>query len=79
MTIKNFDDFKSLIEMLANETVDANIHYKLYKNLIDSIEVYEREYNQTRAFWSLTFQAHLDAAIFHLCKVYDQNKDSLSL
>lgn len=79
ITIKSLEELKSLIDALTNEAVDANIHYRLYKDLKDSVKTYEREYNQTQTFWSLTFQAHLEAAIFHLCKVYDQNDGSLNL
>jgi hypothetical protein len=81
MEIKIVDsaEFQSLLEALASELVDANIHFKLYADLTGAISEYQEEYNQSTAFWSLTFQSHLDAAVFRLCKTYDQHTKTLNL
>ena len=81
MEIKILDsaEFQSLLDALASELVEANIHFKLYADLTGAISEYQEEYNQSTAFWSLTFQAHLDAAVFRLCKIYDQHTNTLNL
>jgi hypothetical protein len=81
MEIKIIDsaEFQSLLEALASELVDANIHFKLYADLTEAISEYQEEYNQSTAFWSLTFQSHLDASVFRLCKIYDQHTKTLNL
>ena len=70
---------QSLLDNLARELVDANIHWKLRQDLSAQIEPYAKELNQSTAFWSLTFQAHMDAAIFRLIRIYDGNSKALSL
>ncbi len=73
------EEFQRLLASLAQELVDANIHWRLLSDLKNNIEVFSTEYNQSVAFWSLTFQAHLDATIFRLIRIYDGNSASLSL
>ena len=76
---KSEDEFENLLHSLVSEIVDANIHWRLHSDLIDQIEKYEKEFNQSPAFWSFTFQAHLDATIFRLIRIFDSHNSSLSL
>lgn len=76
---KTDEEFQRLLASLAQELVDANIHWRLLSDLRKNIEVFSTEYNQSVAFWTLTFQAHLDATIFRLIRVYDDHSSSLSL
>jgi len=74
------DDFKRLLDALASDLLEANHHYRLYHNLQKSLEEYEREINTYIGFWSLTFNAHREACILHLCRAYDNHgNDTLSL
>ena len=34
--------------------------------------------NQSWTFWDRTLNAHLDAAVFRLCKIFDQDKTNRS-
>jgi hypothetical protein len=77
--IENGAEFQKLLDQLADELQQANIHLKLYGDLIDAREEYSVEFAQANAFWALTVQSHLDAAIFRLCKIYDQHSRSLNL
>jgi hypothetical protein len=70
--IRNSEEFHRLLFALVNELVDAQIHFKLYQDLTVAKAEYAREFNQSWTFWSLTFQAHLDAVLVRLCKAYDQ-------
>ena len=79
ISIESDEQFKHLLGSLAQELVDANIHWKLRKDLEDQIRPFSDEFNQTATFWSLTFQAQLDAAIFRLVRIYDGNTHALSL
>jgi len=72
-------EFERLLARLAREVVDAAIHWRLYGDLTKAIEIFSIEYNQSPTFWTLTFQAHLDATIFRLIRIYDGNSESLSL
>lgn len=73
------DDFASLTAALANDLVNAIHHFDLHCRLDAEIPKYSTEFNQTRAFWSLTIKANLDTCIYRLCRVYDGNKDALHL
>ena len=77
--ISNSKQFQSLLEALASELVEANIHYKLHRGLADSIPDYLTELNQSPTFWSLTLKSHLDVSMYRLCKIYDQHSKSLNL
>lgn len=79
LVIKSSEEFENLLDALLDELVNANIFFKLYTDLTNSVAEYEREFNQSQAFWTLTFQAHLDACLFRLCRVYDKTAHSLSL
>jgi hypothetical protein len=79
IAIQNPEQFRRLLVALANEIVDANIYWKLHKDLQIAAATFQTEVNQAPAFWSLTLQAHLDAAVFRLCKIYDQHRDGLNL
>jgi hypothetical protein len=73
------EEFKLVLAALANELVDANIHFKLRTDLIKAHDEFAGVFRQTPGFWSLTLQALLDAAVFRLCKVYDTDTRTVSL
>lgn len=77
--IKNSDELKKLLDALALEIVDANIYYRLYSDLNDSIVDNWREFSQSNTFWSLTFNSLQDAMMSRLCRVFDQQSSSLNL
>ena len=77
--IKNSAEFDSLMKGLARDIVDANIHYRLYKNLNNAISEYVTELNQSPAFWNLTFSAQIDATLLRLSRAYDSHTVSLNL
>lgn len=77
--VSNSDEFERLLECLACDIVNAAIHYRLHCDLRDAVTTYEREMNQSPAFWSLTFGAHLDVARSCLFRVYDQGQNTLCL
>lgn len=77
--IKNSKEFESLMKGLARDIVNANIHYRLHKNLNDAIPEYVRELNQSAAYWNLTISAQMDATLLRLCRAYDSHAASLSL
>lgn len=79
LQINGSAEFATLLQALANELVDAQIHFKLFEDLLEAYRRYATEFSQSNTFWSLTLDAHLDATIVRLCKAYDQDKTSLNL
>lgn len=77
--IESAADLQALLSTMANELVDANVYLKLHQDLGTSAKDHGREFNQARAFWGLTMQANMDAAVFRACKIYDQHRGALGL
>lgn len=77
--ITSADDFATLLQGLANDIVNANIHFRLYQDLNASIAEYCTELNQSPTFWNLTISAQLDATLVRLCRAFDSQKPALSL
>jgi hypothetical protein len=77
--IENAGEFQRLLEEMGGELQEANIHFKLNRDLVAAAADYSTEFAQANAFWSLTVQAHFDVALFRLCKIYDQHSSSLNL
>ncbi len=71
--------FSTLLTSLTEDTVTASIHWRLCKDLWASVPEFVRELNQSPAFWSLTFNAHRETALFRLGRLYDQQSSALSL
>ena len=77
--VKDSAEFGRLLEALSREIVDAHIHYRLYRDLREALHQHPLVAVQSNTFWSLTLQAHLNACIHVLCRVYDQNPKALHL
>jgi hypothetical protein len=77
--IQNEAEFKRLLDGLADDIIDANVHYKLYKDLLKAIDDYPTVVRQSNTFWSMTLKAHLATSINMLCKAFDQENKSLHL
>ena len=75
----NENEFKRLIEGLANDIVDAHIHYRLYKDLLSAIEEFPLVVAQSNTFWSTTLKSNLSSSLYLLTKAYDQNSTALHL
>lgn len=72
-------DFVNLTKALAEEIQSAHIDYQLYEDLSAAADENEIVVIQSRAFWTMTIQNHLNSAILRLCRVYDQQKSSMNL
>ncbi len=71
----NEEEFKKLLDALSEDLLNAGHHFRLYRNLEESMEKYETERKQCSAFWELTINAHLEVSLLYLCRAYD-NKNN---
>jgi hypothetical protein len=71
--------FATLLTSITEDTVTATVHWRLCKDLWASVPEFVMELNQSPAFWSLTFNAHREVALFRLGRLYDQQSGALSL
>ena len=77
--VTSSDEFKRLLEALARDVGDANIHWRLYRDLDAELQQHDQVRNQTRTFWYLTLNAHSFTAVECLCRAFDQNDSALHL
>ncbi len=78
--VSNEEEFRRLLRALSLELVDANISFKMHTKLIAAGEADQMAtMNEAWTFWSLTIQAHIDSAIFRLCRIFDQDDTNLGL
>lgn len=72
-------EFGRLLSGLADDIVDANIHYQLYKDLLSAREEFPLVMIQSNTFWSMTLKAHLGSSLYMLTRAYDQHLGALHL
>jgi hypothetical protein len=78
--IRTGAEFEIVLKILCLDLARANDHYALFRRLIAAKEgAYTKALSQSQTFWSLTFGAHFETAVFRLCRVYDQDSDALAL
>ena len=67
------------IRALAKDSVDAVIHWKLSRGIIDAAEKWPLVTQQSNTFWYLTIKAHVNVSVLAMCRVFDQERNSLHL
>ena len=72
-------EFKNITNRLVEEIQSAHMHFELYKKLTAEVQKHKKKMNLSKHFWSLTFNAHLEATRTALIRVYDQNPKNLGL
>ena len=72
-------DFEELTNSLAMEIQSATIDYRMYEDLAKAADAHPIVVIQSRAFWNMTIQSHLNSAILRLGRVYDQQASSMNL
>ena len=72
-------EFVKLTETLAAEIQRTNIDYRLYRDLSDACTSHAIVVQQSRVFWPMTLDAHLNSAVLRLCRIYDTHKSSFNL
>jgi hypothetical protein len=73
------EEFERLRERIALEASNAADHLYLLRGLDESRVEYDREMNESNTFWYLTFIAHRNSVLSHLCRLYDKDSAALSL
>ena len=79
MTQLNSDQLHAGIRALAKDAVDAQIHWKLSKGIVEAGETWPLVTQQSNTFWQLTITAHVNVSVLAMCRVFDQGKTALHL
>ncbi|MGD0651724.1 MAG: hypothetical protein ABSA97_11395 [Verrucomicrobiia bacterium] len=77
--LKNAEEFESHLISLFHELRSANDHFHFVNCLYQALSDYEREIQQSPAFWGKTIDAHVSAMWSYLCRVYDDHPAAVHL
>jgi|ERR1017187_224156 hypothetical protein len=77
--IETGEELNLLLEALKTEIINANSYHRLFYGLLKSRTEHGREFQQANTFWYLTLEALREARLISLCRIYDQNSQSLNL
>lgn len=67
------------ISALSNDVVNANIHWRMRCDLIDSLQKHPLVGAQSNTFWHYTLKAHATSTIINLCRIFEKRQDTLNL
>jgi hypothetical protein len=67
------------IDALQSEVFQAKVHFDIFNGLRDSSVAYVRVIRCSPCFWDFTMQAHIDATVLRLCRVYDEHPAAFHL
>src|ERR1017187_1412188 len=67
------------IDVLQRDVFHAKVHFDIFKGLIEAWPEYNQEIQNSPCFWDFTRQAHIDAAVQRLCRIYDKDNSALQL
>lgn len=79
MTQLNSDQLHAGIRALAIDAVDAVIHWKLSRGILEATVKWPLVTQQSNTFWQLTITAHVNVSVLAMCRVFDQQKTALHL
>lgn len=77
--INSSAEFSHLLRALADDVVNAHIHWSMFAGLRSSMGEHPLVVAQSNTFWTYTLRAHVAASMQHLCRVFDQEQSSLHL
>jgi len=72
-------DFEKLLKRLSDDIVFAPAFLRIEKQLGENFGKYSDEINQAGFFWSMVFTAVGETGMSRLARIYDQEKNALSL
>lgn len=67
------------IDSLQRNVFQAKVHFDIFNGLREAWPEYIQEIQNSPCFWNFTMRAHIDAAVLHLCKIYDEDGSALQL
>ena len=77
--VSNEQEFKRSLDTIAHDLGRVLDKWRLFKELGDAHKTHWIAIAQAQSFWSTTMGALQDAAVFGLCRAYDDHRDALSL
>lgn len=72
-------EFSRRLSALAQDIIDAHIHYKLWRDLQKQHKANPLVMAQSPTFWRLTLKAHLTTSLYHLARVFVPERNAMSI
>lgn len=73
------NQLKAGIHALANDVVDASLHWQLCLGLDEAARKWPLVIQQSNTFWVYTIKAHHNNSVLALCRAFDQETKSLHI
>jgi hypothetical protein len=77
--LKTPEKFSRELDSLQRDIFRAKIHFDIFNGLRQSWPRFNREISNAPCFWDFTVQAHIDAAVWRLCRIYDKHGSAFQL
>jgi hypothetical protein len=78
-TISDEVELERLLEGLAEDIIDAHVHYKMHNDLIKALNAAPVVARESNNFWHMTLSAHIRLSQAMMTRAYDQEHQSLHL
>lgn len=79
LKIKSAEEFEKLLCFLADELFRAKVHFTILSDIRRSGSKYKDEIGFSPVFWQFTFQAHANACVMRVLRIYDQHPSGFHL
>ena len=77
--IQNDDsNFETANDLLMDDIVAANVYNKLVNDLLQDLQINKCVYTESQTFWTLTIKSLKDSRMIRLCRIFDNEKNSIS-
>lgn len=78
-SVTNDVELGRLVDGLANDIIDAHVHYKMHCDLIEAVNACPVATRESNNFWHMTISAHIRLSQAMLTRAYDQEHRALHL
>jgi hypothetical protein len=75
--VKMANELKARFENINEELRAAKTHFHIFNALRDPGTQLKKDLDRAPLFWSFTRQAHLQAAVISLCRIFDHHRDGI--
>ena len=72
--VADHPEIERVLDHITMQACRAADYWRLLRHLETAVDRYLTEFNQTPAFWHLTFSALREAFLSSLCRLYDQQR-----
>jgi hypothetical protein len=77
--LKTSEKFSKELDSLQKDIFQAKVHFDIFDGLRQLWPKYFQQIRNSPCFWNYTMQAHIDAAVVRLCRIYDEHRSAFQI